>query len=68
MKSLGLNRYALAIGAAAAFGGCGGSQPPIGAPNLFSKSAQSSRIVKPSLMTPIGLQAWKPLLAIDRDE
>jgi hypothetical protein len=33
MKSLGLNRYALTIGAAAAMlVGCGGSQPPIGAP------------------------------------
>ena len=33
MKSLGLCRYALTIGAAAALlAGCGGSQPPIGAP------------------------------------
>jgi hypothetical protein len=31
MKSLGLSRYALAMGAAAALlAGCGGSQPPIG--------------------------------------
>ena len=39
MKSLGLNRYALAIGAAAALlTGCGGSQPPIG---LFGAMTQS---------------------------
>jgi hypothetical protein len=36
MKSLELNRYALAIGAAAALlAGCGGSQPPIAAPGVM---------------------------------
>jgi hypothetical protein len=35
MKSLGLTRYALTIGASAALlAGCGGSQPPIGAPGV----------------------------------
>ncbi len=34
MKSLGLSRYALTLGAAAALLGCGGSQPPIGARDM----------------------------------
>jgi hypothetical protein len=39
MKSLGLNRYALAIGAAAALlGGCGGSQPSLGAPGAMPRN------------------------------
>ena len=39
MKSLGPNRYALAIGAAAALlGGCGGSQLPIGAPGAMART------------------------------
>ena len=39
MKSLGLSRYALAIGAASALlAGCGGSQPPIGAPGAMPQS------------------------------
>lgn len=39
MKGLGLNRCALAIGAAAALlAGCGGSQPPIGAPGAMPQS------------------------------
>jgi hypothetical protein len=44
MKSLGLSRFALAMGAAAALlAGCGGSQPPIGAPG------NSLRLPLPSL-------------------
>ncbi len=39
MRSLGLSRYALAIGAATALlAGCGGSQPPIGAPGSMPQS------------------------------
>ena len=39
MKSLGLSRYALTIGAAGALlAGCGGSQPPIGAPGATPQS------------------------------
>ena len=39
MKSLGLSRYALAMGAASALlAGCGGSQPPIGAPGAMPQS------------------------------
>ena len=39
MKSLGLSSYALTIGAAAALlAGCGGSQPPIGAPGAMPQS------------------------------
>ena len=39
MKSLGLGRYALTLGAAAALlAGCGGSQPPIGAPGAMPQS------------------------------
>jgi hypothetical protein len=39
MKSLELSRYALAIGTAAAMlAGCGGSQPPIGAPGAMPQS------------------------------
>jgi hypothetical protein len=39
MKSLGLRRYALAIGVAAAMlTGCGESQPPIGAPGVMPQS------------------------------
>jgi hypothetical protein len=39
MKSLGLSRYALAFGAASVFlAGCGGSQPPIGAPGAMPQS------------------------------
>ena len=40
MKSLGPSRYALAMGAALALlAGCGGSQPPIGAPGALSERA-----------------------------
>jgi hypothetical protein len=40
MKRLGPSRYALAIGAAAALlGGCGGSQPPIGAPGAMPQTS-----------------------------
>ena len=43
----------LACGVAVALlAGCGGSQPPIGAPGLLPKSSQSSGIVKPSSLTP----------------
>ena len=39
MKSLGLSRYALAIGAASVLlTGCGGSQPPIGVPGAMPQS------------------------------
>jgi hypothetical protein len=39
MKSLGLTRYALVIGTAAAMlAGCGGSQPPIGAPGAMAQA------------------------------
>ncbi len=39
MKSLGLSRYALAISAASTLlAGCGGSQPPIGAPGAMPQS------------------------------
>jgi hypothetical protein len=39
MKSLGLGRYALSICVAAAFlAGCGGSQPPLGAPGTMPQS------------------------------
>src|ERR1700729_3013592 len=40
MKRLGIGRYALAIGAAAALlAGCGGSQPPIGAPGAMQQTS-----------------------------
>ena len=40
MTSLGLSSYAFAMGAAAALlAGCGGSQPPIGAPGAMPQSA-----------------------------
>jgi hypothetical protein len=40
MKSLGLGRYALSSCAAAALlAGCGGSQPPIGAPGTMPQKA-----------------------------
>ncbi|MFY9720558.1 MAG: choice-of-anchor tandem repeat GloVer-containing protein, partial [Candidatus Cybelea sp.] len=40
MKSLGLSRYALTIGAAAALlAGCSGSQPPIGAPGVMQQTS-----------------------------
>jgi hypothetical protein len=46
MKSLGLGRCALAIGAAAALlAGCGGSQPPIGAPGAM---AQGNHVAGPA--------------------
>jgi hypothetical protein len=44
MKRLGLSRYALAIGAASALlAGCGGSQPPIGAPGAMPQSRAAAR-------------------------
>jgi hypothetical protein len=43
MKSLGLGRFALAIGVAAAMlAGCGGSQPPIGAPGAMPQTSASA--------------------------
>ena len=45
MRSLGLGRYALSICAAAAMlAGCGGSQPPIGAPGAMPQSFPASAI------------------------
>jgi len=47
------SRYVLGICAAAAMlAACGGSQPPVGAPNLSPKSSQSRETVKPSSATP----------------
>ena len=41
MKTLGFGRHVLGIAAAAALlAGCGGSQPPIGAPGVMSQSTQ----------------------------
>ncbi len=45
MKSMDLGRFALSIGvvgAAALFAGCGGAQPPIGAPGSMPQSALTS--------------------------
>jgi uncharacterized repeat protein (TIGR03803 family) len=43
MKSLGLGRYALAMGAAAALlAGCGGAQPPIGGPGTPGSISQAA--------------------------
>jgi hypothetical protein len=39
MKSLGFGRYTLAIVAAAMLAGCGGSQPPVGAPGAIPVSS-----------------------------
>ena len=39
MKSLGLSRYALAMGAASVLlAGCGGSQPPVGVPGAMPQT------------------------------
>jgi len=38
MRMLGLNRFALGIGVAAMLAGCGGSQPPIGAPGAMPQT------------------------------
>ena len=44
MKSLDVNRYALCISAAIAMlTGCGGSQPPIGAPGTMTQSQYLDR-------------------------
>ena len=46
MKSLGLSRYALAMGAAASLlVGCGGSQPPIGMPGTMPQSRATTQRV-----------------------
>jgi hypothetical protein len=53
MKSFDLGRFALSIGAAVAFlAACGGSQPPIGAPDAMTQdAAMSERTVRATLPT-----------------
>jgi sugar lactone lactonase YvrE len=47
------SRYVLgSCVAAAMLAGCGGSQPPIGAPGTVAKGSQSREILKPSSLTP----------------
>ena len=46
MKSLELSRFALTIGAVSALrAGCGGSQPPIGAPRAMAPSPTLDRSI-----------------------
>ena len=45
-----LVRFALTIGAAALFAGCGGSQPPLGAPGAVPRSQSRETVKSPSLM------------------
>jgi phospholipase C len=54
MKSLGLSRYAVTIVAASALlAGCGGSQPPIGAPGAMLQGAVASLASRPMTRWPI---------------
>jgi hypothetical protein len=44
MKSLEFSRFALSVGAAAALlAGCGGSQPPIGAPGVMPQTSATTQ-------------------------
>jgi DNA-binding beta-propeller fold protein YncE len=53
MKSLDFGCYVLtSCVAVAMLAGCGGSQPPIGAPLTVAKGSQSREILKPSSLTP----------------
>ncbi len=53
MITLDVGRYTLSVLAAAAvLGGCGGPQPPIGAPTFWHSGSQNDQIVKPSSVMP----------------
>jgi hypothetical protein len=69
MKSLGHSRCALAMGAAAALlGGCGGSQPPIGASRSLGNqiAAQAKHGQAGALMYVAGLGASSYILTYPR--
>jgi hypothetical protein len=53
MKHVPIECYALSVSLTAALlTACGGSQPPIGMPNLLQKTSQGREIVKPPTVTP----------------
>jgi hypothetical protein len=68
MKSFGLVSYAISGGVALALlAGCGGSQPPIAAPNILPKSSQSREIVNSSSVTPT-YKVSGPLLYVTSED